>query len=468
MAETITINPVTRISGFMQIRVEVEDHIVVDAKCSGLLFRGFEKMQRGRAPLDAIYFTERICGICSTAHSMASTLALEDALLVRPNVNDKYIRDFIHGCEFLQNHIRHFYQYTMPDFVKGSNVSPLYDINHNDFRLPAKLNKLLSEHYTESLEHSRLAHEMLATLGGKAPHNHGIFVGGVTVNIDSSEFIKVKSILKSIEDFVQNKMIPDVFIIGDYYSEYYSMGIGWTNLLSYGVFDYQDKYISYIEPSIYINGVLGKPNLNLITESIYSSWYKAEAIERITPGPPTEEDISKEGAYSWVKAPRYDGLPMEVGPLARMYMSGNYTRGISTMDRTIARVLEARKICDIMMNLLERIELKKAVQKAYEIPDKSKGAGLIDTTRGSLGHWIEIEDRKIKNYDIITPTAWNLSSRDINGVKGPMEKALIGTWIENIQNPIELGRIARSFDPCVSCATHVIGKNISPLEIRVI
>lgn len=468
MAETITINPVTRISGFMQIQVEVEDQVVADAKCSGLLFRGFEKMLRGRAPLDAIYFTERICGICSTAHSMASALALEDALLVKPNVNDKYIRDFIHGCEFLQNHIRHFYQYTMPDFVKGSSVSPLYDVNHNDFRLPAKLNKLLSEHYTQSLEYSRLAHEMLAILGGKAPHNHGIFVGGITVNIDSSEFIKVKSILKSIKDFVQNKMIPDAFVIGKYYPEYYSMGAGWTNLLSYGVFDYGDKDIIYIEPSIYIYGVLDRPDLNLITESIYNSWYQAETNVRQPPGPPVEEDLQKADAYSWVKAPRYDSLPMEVGPLARMYMSGNYTRGISTMDRTIARVLEADKIINVMTNLLERIELKKAGQKAYEIPDKSKGKGLIDTTRGSLGHWIEIEDRKIKNYDIITPTAWNLSPEDINGVKGPMEKALIGTYIENMQNPIELGRIARSFDPCVSCATHVSGSNIYPLDIRVI
>ena len=467
MVETVIINPVTRISGFMQILVEVENHVVVDTKCSGLLFRGFEKMLRGRAPLDSIYFTERICGICSAAHSMASTLALEDALLVKPDVNGKYIRDFMHGCEFLQNHIRHFYQYTMPDFVKGSNISPLYDVSHNDFRLSNKLDKLLSVHYTESFKYSRLAHEMLAVLGGKAPHNHGIFVGGVTVNLDSSEFIKVKSILESIRNFIQSKMIHDAFVIGDYYPEYYSMGVGWTNLLSYGVFDYPDKDTSYIEPSIYINGVLGKPNLNLITESIYSSWYKSEDVEKIVPGPPTEEDTNKEGAYSWVKSPRYNGLPMEVGPLARMHMSGKYTRGISTMDRTIARVLEAGEICDIMIKLLERIELKKTVQKAYEIPDSSKGAGLIDTTRGSLGHWVEIQNKKIKNYDIITPTAWNLSPEDINGVKGPMEKALLGTYIENIQNPIELGRIARSFDPCVSCATHVTGSNISPFEIRV-
>jgi hydrogenase large subunit len=159
---------------------------------------------------------------------------------------------------------------------------------------------------------------------------------------------------------------------------------------------------------------------------------------------------------------------MEVGPLARMYMTGIYNKGISAMDRTIARVLEAGKICGIMEKLLERMEAKEATQKVYDIPDISKGAGLIDTTRGALGHWISIEDKKIKNYDIITPTAWNLSPKDKNGVLGTMEKALVNTWIENVKNPIELGRIARTFDPCVSCATHVISDSINPLEIRII
>ena len=125
MRGIITINPITRISGFLEIQIEIENNKVIDAKSSGMLFRGFEKMLKGRPPLDAIYFTERICGICSTAHSMASALALEDILKVVPNENDKMTRDFIHGCEFLQNHLRHFYQYTLPDFVHGPNIGYL-------------------------------------------------------------------------------------------------------------------------------------------------------------------------------------------------------------------------------------------------------------------------------------------------------------------------------------------------------
>ncbi|MDD2480939.1 MAG: nickel-dependent hydrogenase large subunit [Lutispora sp.] len=141
-------------------------------------------------------------------------------------------------------------------------------------------------------------------------------------------------------NFVESVMINDAYIIGEYYPEYYFMGEGYKNLLSYGVFDYTDKEIKYIGPRVFYNEALGKPDLNKITESINNSWYQAEISQRKPPGPPTEEDLHKENAYTWIKSPRYGDLPMEVGPLARMYMSGDYRRGISAMDRTIARVLE--------------------------------------------------------------------------------------------------------------------------------
>lgn len=468
MGSSITINPVTRISGFLEIQVEVENNIVIDAKSSGLLFRGFEKMLKDRSPLDAIYFTQRICGICSTAHSMGSAFALEDALSIQANENDKMIRDYIHGCEFLQNHLRHFYQYTLPDFIKGPDISPLYEAAHEDFRLPDKLNQELASHYLESLKYSRLAHEMLATLGGKAPHNHGVFVGGVTINLTVSEFIKVKSILKSIKEFVEDKMIPDVYIIAEYYSDYYHIGGGYKNLMSYGVFDYLDKSIFYVAPGIWIEGHKQEFDEKQITENVYRAWYEAETLIRKPTDSTVEENIHKEGAYTWIKAPRYKGLPMEVGPLSRMWLSGNYSRGISTMDRTIARVLEVHKIIEVMEGLLERIKLQPADQRPYEIREKALGKGLIDTTRGALGHWISIENKKIKNYEIITPSSWNLSPEDSQGVKGTLEKALIGTKINNLKQPIEIGRIVRSFDPCVSCATHIMSNNIQLLKIRVV
>jgi len=469
MGNRITINPITRISGFLEIQVEVEENQIIDAKSSGMLFRGFEKMLRGKPPLDAIYFTERICGICSTAHSMGSTLALEDILGIRPNENDKMIRDFMHGCEFVQNHLRHFYQYTFPDFVRGPEIQPLYNATHNDYRLPEELNRELSRNYLDSIEYSRLAHEMLAVLGGKAPHTHGIFVGGVTVNLEVAKWIKVKSILSSIREFVVARMTHDVYTIAEYYPDYFDNGVGYKNLMTYGVFDtYVEEELFYVAPKIFINGKIQGFNPEKITENIYRAWYEAMQIEQRPTEPTVEENVYKEKAYSWIKAPRYEGDPMEVGPLARMWLSGDYTNGISTMDRTIARVLEVRKIIGIMEGLLERMELKPTQQGRYEFPGETRGKGLIDTTRGALGHWVATQDEGIVNYEIITPSSWNLSPEDSKGVKGVVEKALIGTTIEDLKNPVEIGRIVRSFDPCVSCATHVLSDRYSPIQIRIV
>lgn len=469
MANKITINPVTRISGFLEIEVEVEQNKIINSKSSGLLFRGFEKMLRGRSPLDAIYFTERICGICSTAHSMASTLALEDALHIQPNENDKMIRDFMHGSEHLQNHLRHFYQYTIPDFVKGARMEPSFISSHNDYRLPEKIDKELSKHYLDSLKFSKLAHEMIAVLGGKAPHNHGIFVGGVTVNIESAKWIKIKSILSDIKKFVIELLIPDVYTIANYYPDYFNIGIGYKNLMSYGLFDsYTDKRAFYVAPGVIINGVYGALNADKITENIQRAWYESVSDVESSTDTTVNENIHKENAYSWIKAPRYDGYAMEVGPLARMWLSGNYNRGISTMDRTIARVLEVKKIIETMEVFLDKIMLLPTNQGIYEFTQDSFGKGLTDTTRGALGHWISVKNQTIQNYDIITPSSWNLSPEDSKGLKGVVEEALIGTVIQDIKNPVEIGRVVRSFDPCVSCATHVLTNKYSPVEIRVV
>lgn len=160
---------------------------------------------------------------------------------------------------------------------------------------------------------------------------------------------------------------------------------------------------------------------------------------------------------------------MEVGPLARLIVSGEYTGGHSSMDRNIARVLETKKILNILGNLAERVELKPNNQKVYQVPDKAYGVGLIDTTRGALGHWIEIENQLIKHYNIITPTVWNLSPKDELNNPGPIERALIGCKINNINEPVEIGRVVRSYDPCVSCATHLIGSegDIKIVEVLV-
>jgi len=467
MNKRIVINPLTRISGFLEIDVRIENNIVVDAKTKGNLFRGFEQMLVGRSPFDAVYFTQRICGICSAAHSMASSLALEDALKIEPVEQGRYLRDIIHCCEFLQNHIRHFYQYTVPDFVK-LDQNTLLQTDHNDFRLAKAINDRIAQHYLDSLAISRSAHQMLAVLGGKAPHNHGVFIGGITTKATAEKVVLIDSLLQKIVEFIDEKMIPDVYDIAHYYPEYFNLGGGYGNLLSYGSFDnYKELGTLYTNPLVLTKKGLEVFDENKIEEKVDYAYYKlSENTDKQNPVVP-EPDMDKREAYSWVKAPRYNGLPFEVGPLARLILGGNYINRISAMDRTIARALEAKKIAEIMKTLLKQIIPGVEMQQKYGLPLSASGRGLVDTTRGALGHWLEIKNQKISFYQIITPSTWDFSTRDENGYRGVAEEALIGTPIANPDEPVEIGRILRSFDPCMSCATHVYspGKKVKTIQV---
>jgi hydrogenase large subunit len=448
----IVIDPLTRISGFLGINADVEENTITDVQAQGFLYRGFEVMLRGRPPLDAVYFNERICGICSAAHSYASSLALDQALNITVPINERYLRDIIHGFEFIQNHLRHFYLMVFPDYVKMSSL-PIADINRfQDFRLPQERNSSLEEHYGMGIEYARLAHEGQAVLAGKAPHNHGIFAGGTTTDITAYKLEKVKSTIQRLLSFVSNVMVEDAGIIADYYPDYYELGISYPNFMSYGAFSYEDSDITYVHPGVLVNGQLSGFQAQDITKHIEYAWYQQSGDQELP-------DMNKANAYTFIKAPRYQGMAMEVGPLARMLISGNYNGGHSCMDRIYARALETEKILQVMNALVDRITLRASGQQKFIIPNQAQGAGLLDTTRGSLGHWISINNQVIEHYDIITPSNWNLSPLDENGVHGTVENALIGTVLSDTENPVEIGRIVRSYDPCVSCATHLIGKN---------
>ena len=156
-----------------------------------------------------------------------------------------------------------------------------------------------------------------------------------------------------------------------------------------------------------------------------------------------------------MKAPRYSNAPYEAGPLARMWVNGDYQKGISVMDRHAARAQEALKVANALQSWVTQLS-GGPVYNAYITPPSATAFGLTEAPRGALGHWLRITNGLIANYQVITPTCWNASPRDTAGVLGPLEKALIGTPVEDTTQPLEVLRVIHSFDPCLACAVHVM------------
>lgn len=214
-----------------------------------------------------------------------------------------------------------------------------------------------------------------------------------------------------------------------------------------------------------MDGKLQPLNRDKIVEDVTHAWYDAT-----TGGNPSEvktkDQWGKAGAYSWVKAPRYDNAVCEVGPLARMIISGRYQGGASAMDRIVARMMESLLVARTLPQWLDELEPGVAGDSVVEIPYAASGAGLCEAPRGALGHWITINNYKIERYQAVVPTTWNASSRDKNGKKGALEEALIGLPVPDADNPLPVVRAVHSFDPCLACAVHILepGKKLQSIE----
>jgi hydrogenase large subunit len=447
----------TRIHEPISVELEVNNGEVTDAWVSSTLFRGFELMLENRDPRDTALYSQRICGICSTTHAVASTLALEDAYKVNPTPNGLRIRNFIKAADLIQNHLRQFYVLALPDYARGPDTSPFRPLLPGDYKIPKTEEKQMYENYWEGIKLSAKAHQMLAIWGAKAPHQQTILPGGVTEKPTAPKINMSLSILKDIEKFVEEKYISDVMTICKYYPEYYQIGKGYGNLLSFGLFPLEKD-----RPPLFKSGLVEnfsheiKPiDPTLITEEVTYSWYK----EPTSSGHPYTEntipDQEKPGAYSWIKTPRYQDKPFEGGPLARLWINNIYNSGISVNDRNVARALEIKEIIKEMYIWLEELNLHQPSLNRYQpIPD-TQGTGLIDSMRGPLGHWVKIKNGRTSHYQVVTPSSWNFAPRDKNNQRGPVEEALIGTPVADLNSLIEVGRVIRSFDPCFSCAVHV-------------
>ncbi|MHB8170413.1 MAG: nickel-dependent hydrogenase large subunit [Thermincolia bacterium] len=456
MARKINISPVTRINGLWQLEAMVDGGKVVDARSTGLFFRGIEKILEGRDPRDGAYITERICGICSTAHAVAAVLAVEDMINLEVPQGAVKLRNLLLGADLLQNHIRHFYLMVLPDFAPGPQQPPYTPCYQGVYRIPDKERKQLWENYFEQIDISRMTHEMVTVFSGKIPHQHGIVVGGVSVRPTSHRVQIFGSMLEEVSRFVTEKMVPDAEILARYYEDYYQIGIGYQRSIVFPTFPIPGHKGKWKFPAGLIDGGNKKElDVSKIKEHLRYSWYQQAAPSHPKQGESNPE-LNKKDAYSWVKAPRYDGKPYDTGPLSRMWAIGKYRKGFSTMDRIQARVLETKIIVDLMRQWYQELNPHEDIFQPYEIPKEGEGFGLTEAMRGALGHWIKVDNGRISHYQVVTPSAWNCSPKDDLGQRGPIEEALIGIPVEDENNPVEIGRVARSFDPCLACAVQLI------------
>ncbi|HSL69562.1 MAG TPA: nickel-dependent hydrogenase large subunit, partial [Longimicrobiales bacterium] len=388
------------------------------------------------------------------------------------------------------------------------------------------VNLLGVAHYLEALDWQRDVIRLHAIFGGKNPHPN-FLVGGMasainlndTATINAERLTDVQQLIAKAQRFVEQVYWPDLVAIAGFYKDWAAIGGGVGNYLACG--EFPEKTIRDYDALYFPRGIIMNKDLskvlpydeNKIKEYINSSWfeyaggesvglhpYEGETSPKYTGPQAPWQYLQDEPKYTWMKAPRYDGQPMEVGPLARMlvaYASGhkdvqeltNAALGklgvgpealFSTLGRTAARgietVLLARKMNDWYGQLVERIkggDTATFVQDKWDPgtwPPKAQGYGYQDAPRGALGHWVVIENEKIKNYQCVVPSTWNCSPRDANGKEGPYEAALQDNHPLAIPDqPIEILRTIHSFDPCIACGVHVLdatGRKITEVRVR--
>jgi [NiFe] hydrogenase large subunit/hydrogenase large subunit len=569
-ATKIVVDPISRIEGHLRIEAQAENGRITNAWASSTQFRGIEIIMQGRDPRDAWAFTQRICGVCTVVHAVASCRAVEDALDITIPPNANLIRNLIHGMQFVQDHVMHFYHLHALDWVDvvsalsadpagtariARSVSPWPNNSESYFRevqnrlktfvsggqlgiftngywghpaykLPPEVNLLAVAHYLEALDWQRDVIRLHTIFGGKNPHPN-FLVGGMasainledTATINAERLTDIHDMIQRAQRFVNEVYWPDLVAIAGFYKEWAAIGGGTGNYLAVGEFpdgDVRDVDTLYFPRGIILNKDLSKVwpyDQNQVKEYITSAWYEyskgddaglhpfeGETKAKYT-GPPTPwKFLQGEKKYTWMKAPRYDGRPMEVGPLARMLVA--YAAGhsevqqmvktvldtlnvgpaalFSTLGRTAARgmetVLLARRLQVWYDKLVDRIrngDVRTFNNEHWDPatwPAKAQGYGYLDAPRGALGHWVQIEDQKISRYQCVVPSTWNCSPRDGQGVPGPYEAALMDHHpLVDPERPIEILRTIHSFDPCMACGVHVLdatGKLVTTVQVQ--
>jgi hydrogenase large subunit len=524
MAQRIVIDPITRIEGHLKIEVEVENGKVKDAWSSGTMARGWEVLLRDKDPRDAPYITARVCAVCEGVHAVASAQALDHAFDVEVPEAGRLMRNLFCAGEYMHDHYIHFYVLSALDYldimavaryqgndrqllaVKDKIVAlvekndtapftPRYQPDEFSVSDPETVTTLVS-HYIKSVELKAKSQKMLNIISGIQPNPATILVGGCAATPSREELFQFRQLWEEQVKFVNEVYIPDVVAVGTgplLPLATAGLGDGHGHYLCYPMFprDNPQSRADYalggsnhlVSGGVIIGGALNPAqpiDFSRITEEVAHSWCNyPPGISRLHPSVGvTDFDPKKDGAYSFIKAPRYQGQPMEVGPLAR----GLVNRYPELMEliaagakpgavaRHFCRAVESRIVGEAGLAWIDRlIELATAGpivgMREKPVPGRAQGMGAWDAPRGALAHWVDIEGSRIRNYQMVVPSTWNASPRDENGVRGPYEQSLIGAPVPDPDNPINIVRIIRSFDPCLACAIHLIDPETNHIKV---
>jgi hydrogenase large subunit len=511
--QTIDISPVGRVEGDLDVRVDIANGVVVDAWTQAELFRGFEVILRGKDPQAGLVVTPRACGICGASHLTCAAWALDTAWGTTVPRNAIMARNLGQIVESLQSIPRHHYGLFMIDATnKNYAKSPFYA------EAVRRYAPFTGAHYEVGISMSGRPVEIYALLGGQWPHSSFMVPGGVMCAPTLSDMTRATAILEyfrknwiesmwlgcTLERFEQVKTYDDFMAWLDEKPEhrdsdlgfYWRMGLdikldtygkGIGKYITWGYLPHEDKYqhptidgrnAALIMKSGVFDGAAKSFKLmeqGFTREDMKHAWYDEDAIvhpyDRTT-APRQKNDIDFEQKYSWSTAVLHEqNGRLEAGPLARQLVAGGphgepwqwkdplvldmYRKmgGASVLLRHFARMHEVIKLYREAERNVREFKLNdpwyiKPVEK------DGRGWGATEAIRGALAHWIEIKDGKIKNYQIVAPTTWNVGPRSSTEDRGPMEEALIGTPIANIHDPVEVGHVARSYDSCLVCTVH--------------
>lgn len=478
-AATRLLGPFNRVEGDLEVALDIEDGRVRAARVNSPLFRGFESMLAGKSPLDALVIVPRICGICSVAQSHAAAAALRQAMGLTPPPNGRLAENLVTACENLADHFTHFYFFFMPDFARPAYAGrPWFPQAEARFKAVAGTAAAEIPAARAGFLH------LMGLMAGKWPHTLALQPGGSSRPLSDSEVMRLIALLRAFRRFLEQHTFGDrlenvaalaspadldawrrgrggdlalfLEIAADLGLD--QLGRATDQFLSHGAYAGETGLL--FPAGVWEAGSAAPLNPAAIIEDVSHAWLAGDAQ------PPAQGETrpvaDKAGAYTWCKAPRYAGRVMETGALARQMLAGHplirslvMERGGSVLARVLARLLELAIVLPEMERWARQLQPGAPWCAHGEMPDSATATGLVEAARGALGHWLEIRQGRLRNYQIIAPTTWNFSPRDQAGTPGALEQALTGLPVApQDPMPVVVQHVVRSFDPCMVCTVH--------------